>query len=1821
MKGTRTTIWLCTLLLMLSLTHLTANAQCHLDDWIALKALYESTDGDNWTDNTNWQEVTGNQPTGNCNLGNLFGVQLDENGRVSCLDLDGVDDCLINYGNDGNNLNGSIPPELGRLSGLTHLLLQKNELSGSIPPEMGELSNLTNLYLSDNQLTGSIPPELGELSNLAALRLNFNKLSGSIPPELGKLTNLESLYLSGNELSGSIPPELGELINLKGMWLNQNKLSGSIPPALGKLNKLIWLMLYMNELSGSIPPELGDLSNLHELGLFRNQLSGSIPPELSTLSKLTKLTLYANQLNGSIPPELGNLNNLDWLEINHNNLSGCYDANLAKLCTQLSNPDFKGNADISDGNNFDATWEDFCAKGVDACIPPVTNCHIDDWTALKALYESTDGINWTNNTNWQEVTGNQPTNNCNLETLYGVRLDENGRVSCLDFDGVDDCIIDYGDGGNNLNGSIPPEVGRLSNLTRLLLHNNNLSGNIPFELGNLSNLILLNLSRNKLNGSIPVELEKLSNLTLLHMFTNQLSDNIPPELGNLSNLTSLWLEGNQLSGNIPPTLSRLNKLEYLVLHNNQLIGDIPYELGELSNLLALGLSGNQLSGSIPPELSKLSKLISLLLAFNELNGTIPVELADLTELKNLELHVNQLSGNIPIELTNLSNLEKLSLSINQLSGSIPPALSKLSNLQYLGLRENEFSGSIPPELGNLSNLQYLGLSKNKIIGNMPTELSNLINLDWLEINNNNLSGCYDANLTILCTQLNNTNFKGNADISDGNNFDATWEDFCTTDAGVCIPPITNCHIDDWTALKALYESTNGINWTNNTNWQEVTGNQPTNNCNLETLYGVRLDENGRVSCLDFDGVDDCIIDYGSGGNNLNGSIPPEVGRLNNLTRLLLQNNNLSGSIPPELGNLSNLIWLILAINELNGSIPAELGNLNNLTWLHIFTNQLSGRIPPELGNLSNLSSLWLADNQLIGEIPTELGELRNLLALGFSGNQFSGNIPTELGNLSKLEFLSANHNNLSGCYDADLAKLCTQLNNPDFEGNEDISDGNNFDATWEDFCAKGVDACIKYCHIDDWTALKAIYLSTNNAANWTNRDNWDIFKNENPPQDCNLSGLHGVSFDDEGRVDSINLSRNNLSGNLSDELGEANFSVIDISHNYFSFQEVANAKPTNKFKYSPQYFGEIEWYNQTERDTVTISTSYPYLNQLSEPTYKWKKDGILINEIDTIFSIDDAMQNDVGAYRLHITESNADIELELISEPIHLLVKGFDPIGAPVKPNEFLYDFDNQEALEAFKEEYEQITFVDSCHCDSRLLYLIRHESDSIAATVMLDILQKTETIVDTTFIEDSNHIVESGVITDRGPVFKYRYPPLPNIQNSVSIYLLDTGFDFGMTINTAHFGTPNNQLCPAISQQDFVTKIDDINGHGSNGFRFITDGLDASSQIKVTPLRVFEDRQTSLFKLICALYYSIDQGADIINLSAGYSGLRSKILEDALSYAQEKGIFIVTAAGNDGVDIDLKPHYPATFSGGYKNVISIGSINHNNRLTEFTNYGDTAVTLVAQGKNMIGFGMDDKDIIGNGTSYSTYFVARMLALVIAEDNTLSSEEVWSKFDTKYLIDNPETIGMCSTGKRLDIEVIEISDSTCFTPQTIEINSIEANKASIAWDDFSSSISYTLKIREKDSLYWELEMEEINTNKYELTNLKDCTTYEVIVQSNCMHNTNSGYSQIQSFTTKNCTHSPPPSPPLCPTPVYIAANKVQSKSAEIEWHKYSKCGQTGYNFEYRKVGGEWICKETIGVVYQLNNLEKCTTYQARVNMICADEKSGYSPTIEFTTLD
>lgn len=82
---------------------------------------------------------------------------------------------------DGNDISGSIPPQIGAATNLASVSISGCKLTGKIPSEMGSLLNLRRLWLYENQLTGQIPLSLEKLPKLEVLELHKNKMTGSMP--------------------------------------------------------------------------------------------------------------------------------------------------------------------------------------------------------------------------------------------------------------------------------------------------------------------------------------------------------------------------------------------------------------------------------------------------------------------------------------------------------------------------------------------------------------------------------------------------------------------------------------------------------------------------------------------------------------------------------------------------------------------------------------------------------------------------------------------------------------------------------------------------------------------------------------------------------------------------------------------------------------------------------------------------------------------------------------------------------------------------------------------------------------------------------------------------------------------------------------------------------------------------------------------------------------------------------------------------------------------------------------------------------------------------------------------------------------------------------------------------------------------------------------------------------------------------------------------------------------------------------------------------------------------------------------------------------
>ncbi|MEM9543953.1 MAG: S8 family serine peptidase, partial [Cyanobacteria bacterium P01_E01_bin.42] len=167
------------------------------------------------------------------------------------------------------------------------------------------------------------------------------------------------------------------------------------------------------------------------------------------------------------------------------------------------------------------------------------------------------------------------------------------------------------------------------------------------------------------------------------------------------------------------------------------------------------------------------------------------------------------------------------------------------------------------------------------------------------------------------------------------------------------------------------------------------------------------------------------------------------------------------------------------------------------------------------------------------------------------------------------------------------------------------------------------------------------------------------------------------------------------------------------------------------------------------------------------------------------------------------------------------------------------------------------------------------------------------------------------------------------------------------------------------------------------------------------------------------SINYAVNNGADIIN--ASFEGPNHFSLEyDAIQYANNKGVVVVAAAGNQSKNNDIHGVYPANYSQNFSNVISVAATNDRDELWGNSNYGALSVDLGAPGEGIYSTMPGNLYDGSSGTSMAAPHVAGAAALLLAENPSLTPEEI-----KNILLDTGDSLaalqGKTVSGKRLNL--------------------------------------------------------------------------------------------------------------------------------------------------------------------------------------------------------
>eukprot|EP00934_Nitzschia_sp_Nitz4_P000404 Nitzschia sp. Nitz4//scaffold158_size52425//39829//42123//NITZ4_006862-RA/size52425-processed-gene-0.40-mRNA-1//1//CDS//3329537522//404//frame0 len=233
-------------------------------EYFALVTFYYATNGDYWTNNTGWLDTEVSPcdwyPGTNCER---LTMEVNDD-DVPSEDDDALSERVLSLNLVNNNLFGTIPAELGRLTTLFSLFLQDNaDLTGTLPTELGELDSLEYLDLSRCAIKGEFSEEFLDMTHESLVVFKMEDvvtMTGTLPISLVRSHTMKVLNLNNMGLRAQWPGDV--LIGPHQIYLSGNRLSGKLTISDSRLFSWLdvtHLDLSYNSLSGAIPDAIGSM--------------------------------------------------------------------------------------------------------------------------------------------------------------------------------------------------------------------------------------------------------------------------------------------------------------------------------------------------------------------------------------------------------------------------------------------------------------------------------------------------------------------------------------------------------------------------------------------------------------------------------------------------------------------------------------------------------------------------------------------------------------------------------------------------------------------------------------------------------------------------------------------------------------------------------------------------------------------------------------------------------------------------------------------------------------------------------------------------------------------------------------------------------------------------------------------------------------------------------------------------------------------------------------------------------------------------------------------------------------------------------------------------------------------------------------------------------------------------------------------------------------------------------------------------------------------------------------------------------------------------
>ena len=237
---------------------------------------------------------------------------------------------------------------------------------------------------------------------------------------------------------------------------------------------------------------------------------------------------------------------------------------------------------------------------------------------------------------------------------------------------------------------------------------------------------------------------------------------------------------------------------------------------------------------------------------------------------------------------------------------------------------------------------------------------------------------------------------------------------------------------------------------------------------------------------------------------------------------------------------------------------------------------------------------------------------------------------------------------------------------------------------------------------------------------------------------------------------------------------------------------------------------------------------------------------------------------------------------------------------------------------------------------------------------------------------------------------------------NGVLVAVLDSGIDLDHPELAANLWTNPDEIAGNRIDDDRNGHVDDVHGanmispgasvnddegHGTHVAGIVAaragngaGGSGIAPGARLMAVKVLDANRSGNSSLLArGIRYAVDEGARILNVSLNGDGTSSD-LDEALRYADARGATVVSSAGNNSRNLDLRPSYPA--SSPVSAVLSVTAFERTGNLLSVANRGLNSVDIAAPGGTILSTAMGSGYELRAGTSMAAPFVAGSLALL-----------------------------------------------------------------------------------------------------------------------------------------------------------------------------------------------------------------------------------------------